>query len=148
MCKSKKFKNYANVCGLSPAPSKPNVNEFMILDTSDTIDWVIKGSKMICKNPGLWQITMLYQLSGLGIDTENAAPLNSVVCLDGWMSINGVNVSDSTSSVNNQIGSYNVMPAYITYEFKKNDYIEFGAAYYNQKYPVVCAQFKPTNTCT
>lgn len=120
---SESFANCANIVSKVTIPSKPNVDEFVPLTASSSQDWIIDPAdrtKLICQNPGLWNILSQYQVGSF-------VPIQSRGHVTGWFTVNDFYVDQSTAgaSVN---GNYDavVLPIGLAMNFNKGDFVRFG----------------------
>ena len=116
------YKNFANISSSLRFPRLPNNNELVIFDNTDTPDFTLNGTKLVCNNAGNWNLLAQYQLVNYSQSLVQAQSQ-----IDGWVRVNGVNIenSDATSSVNN-IGGVNVLTIGISLYLKVNDTVEWG----------------------
>lgn len=116
------FKNFANIFATESFPKKPNTNEFVVFSDSDTSDFKLDGTKLVCQNAGNWNLIAQYQLVNYRTYEHQAGAE-----IDGWIRLNGVDVADSdaTNSVNN-VGGVNVLAISVCLTLKKGDEVEWG----------------------
>jgi hypothetical protein len=116
------FKNYANISSNMNFPVHPNNNEYISFTNSDTNDFTLNGSKLICNNAGTWSLTAQYQCysyrtTDLGANSE----------VDGWIRVNGVNIENSdatwSSTLLNELGVLTIGTVVV---LKQGDSVEFG----------------------
>ena len=141
------FKNYANIYSNVPLPTSVNEGQKFPLTSTDTLDWEILGTKLICKNAGLWDFRTSSGLSNLGIDsstTSGAPPLNTLVNFSVFFNINGNILQNcvTTASISNTPDNIEILYLNTRQFFKKDDYIEFLCGTYSSSYPVVSTQCK------
>ena len=126
--------DYANVYSTNNGPLKANVNELVVFTNSDTTDFELSGSRLICKNPGIWTFISQYQLYSNITSTEYVKAI-----LDGWFLLNGVAIpgSDASSSTSILSGT-NVLVIELVLELNVDDYVELGVrcSSYNDKVDV------------
>lgn len=117
------FKNYANIFAIDNFPKAQNTNEFVTFSNTDSTDFELQGTKLVCKNAGNWNLVAQYQL--VSYKTSDAKKAISQV--DGWVRVNGVDVTDSdaTNSVNN-VGGVNVLAISVCLSLVENDTVEWG----------------------
>lgn len=134
---------YANVFSTVKIPSKSNVNQFMVIDNIDTSDWKLNGTHVHCRNPGVWNIILQYQM----VNVSTVADSIKNCYLSGFVNINGSNVpySSATGYVA-RVGSKNVLTIAFTHKFKCNDYFKVGIRSDNNdldpnKLNVVCQSY-------
>jgi hypothetical protein len=116
------FKNYANIFARESYPKRPNRNEFVSFSDTDSSDFSLEGTKLVCQNAGNWNLIAQYQLVNYQTyEDKNGAQL------DGWLRINGIDVSDSdaTNSVNN-VGGVNVLAISVCLSLNVGDEVEWG----------------------
>ena len=95
---SNTFSNSLSIISDIQSPKKPNTNEFIYFNVSETNDFYIDpndNSKVICNNPGTWFIFPQFQLTCL---KDSKFPANSQY--DSWISKNGVVPTGIDYSVN------------------------------------------------
>lgn len=122
------FKNYANISSNLPFPQKANRNEYVVFTSTDSPDYVIEDSRLVCKNPGTWTFVCQYQLysnSTSNVIQKGERVIDSI--LDGWIRVNGEIVpgSDATSSSAILSGT-NVLVIEYCVQMNDGDSIEFG----------------------
>ena len=126
--------NYANVYSSNNGPLKANVNELVVFTNTDTTDFQISGSRLICKNAGTWTFVSQYQLYSNITSTEYAKAI-----LDGWFLLNGSAIPGSDASSSTAILSgTNVLVIESVLELNVDDYVELGirCSSYNSKVDV------------
>lgn len=115
------FANCCNVVTTVNAPTAYNVNEFMPLSLTSSQDWTIDPSdntKLICQNPGMWNIMAQYQCGSL----------TTTQCqISGWYFVNGF-YQDQSIAVNSLQATYHtsVLAIGLAYNFNKGDFIQLG----------------------
>lgn len=114
--------NHCNVISHATAPSKPNQNQFVTLDSASTSDWKVEKKELICNNPGVWQLTVQYQVLNINsVDTGLDARLI------GWFNVNGKNIKDSSAvSYASKKDGTAVLTLALSFEFKVGDKVKFG----------------------
>lgn len=121
---SNTFSNSLSIISDIQSPKKPNTNEFIYFNVSETNDFYIDpndNSKVICNNPGTWFIFPQFQLTCL---KDSKFPANSQY--DSWLSKNGVVTFDYTVTLTKK-NETNLFPTIIVYTLNKGDYIQFGS---------------------
>ena len=114
--------DYANIYSTKDCPLKANVNELVIFTNSDTTDFQISGTRLICKNDGTWTFISQYQLYSNITSTEYVKAI-----LDGWFLLNGIEIAATNSSSSSTILSgTNLLIIEYVIELKIDDYIEVG----------------------
>jgi len=123
---SNTFSNSLSIISDNQSPLKPNTNEFIYFNKTETNDFYIDPkdkSKVICNNPGTWFIFPQFQLTCLR-DSKFAA--NSQY--DSWISKNGVVPTGVDYSVNmTKKNETNLMTSIFVFTLNKGDYIQFGS---------------------
>lgn len=116
------YVNAANIFSLVTSPIKPNTNEIIPITISETLDFTINNTQIICNNPGTWFLSGQYQINSY---VTNDIGINAQ--LDGWLLLNGVNIPNisSTCSVEKLGQTKTLLITYII-NLNKGDYIEFG----------------------
>ena len=116
------YKNYANISSNTNFPSTPNKNEYISFTDIDTNDFSINGSKLVCNNAGTWSLTAQYQCYAY-----NTTDLGVQSQIDGWITVNGVNIeySDASwaSTLVNELGVLTIGSVLV---LEKGDSVEFG----------------------
>jgi hypothetical protein len=114
--------NHCNIISHATAPSKPNQNQFVTLDSASTSDWTVEKKELVCNNAGVWQLTVQYQVLNINsVDTGLDARLI------GWFNVNGKNIKDSSAvSYASKRDETAVLTLALSFEFQKGDKVKFG----------------------
>ena len=119
------FQNFCNPFTVAAAPTRPNENQFVPWSKVDTTDWEISESDtnaLVCKNPGIWNIIIQYQLLGRR-PVANAIDATIV----GWVNVNNVNVPNSAATqYAARPGANNVLVIAIAARFNIGDEVRLG----------------------
>ena len=126
------FNNYANIYSNVTCPLVANEGQKFNLTNTNTLDWEIFGTRLICKNEGVWNFSSSFNVNVIGIDsstTSGAPPAYALVGYSVFYNINGNILQNCIASATlaNAPGNIWFLEINTTQNFKKNDYIEFLA---------------------